>query len=116
MNRSSVLILTKTNAYRLQKQLSSLLPIFSYHLLGDRYGNAESFQIRRYTDKMKRNERKKKGKKMLFPSSGTTQYLSLGRLEKVISFIGEQNSKTTIHAFPFLRATIINYKSSQERS
>ena len=53
---------------------------------------------------------------MLFPSSGTTQYLSLGRLEKVISFIGEQNSKTTIHAFPLWRATIINYKSSQERS
>ena len=51
---------------------------------------------------------------MLFPSPGTTQYLSLGRLEKVISFIGEQNSKTTIHAFPLWRATIINYKSSQE--
>ena len=65
---------------------------------------------------MKRNERKKKGKKMLFPSPGTTQYLSLGRLEKVISFIGEQNSKTTIHAFPLWRATIINYKSSQQRS
>ena len=53
---------------------------------------------------------------MLFPSPGTTQYLSLGRLEKVISFIGEQNSKTTIHAFPLWRATIINYKSLQERS
>lgn len=45
---------------------------------------------------------------MLFPSSGTTQYLSLGRLEKVISFIGEQNSKTTIHAFPLSTVVILN--------
>ena len=85
MNRSSVLILTKTNAYRLQKQLSSLLPIFSYHLLGDRYGNAESFQIRRYTDKMKRNERKKKGKKCYFRPQELRSIYHWGALKKSLA-------------------------------